>query len=121
MQQLSGKNSTLFLTEFSILMILFRNTVGLEYQTGLNCEWLKVVQTLNGSDLEWDFNTKKPDHSKSDQIASILDSFVLVLFCMVGTVCVVAMAYLLPFNSPDDPALLRVCYSCMLCTTCVWI
>ena len=71
--------------------------------------------------VKWHSRTEEPHHSKSNQIGAILDSFVLVLFCMVGTVCVVAMAYLLPFNSPDDPALLRVCYSCMLCTTCVWI
>ena len=32
------------------------------------------------SDFEWRSKTEQPYHSKSDQIAAILDSYVLILF-----------------------------------------
>ena len=35
---------------------------------------------LNGSDFELHSKTEQPDHSKFDQIAAILDSYVLVPF-----------------------------------------
>ena len=34
---------------------------------------------FNGSDFEWHSKTKQPDHYKSDQRATILDSYFLVL------------------------------------------
>ena len=36
--------------------------------------------SVNGSDFEWHSKTKQPNHCKSNQIAAILDSYVLVLF-----------------------------------------
>ena len=52
---------------------------GLDSQTLSDFQWSKVVWMMNGSDFEWHSKTKQPDHSKSDQKATILDSYFLVL------------------------------------------
>ena len=52
----------------------------LEYRARFNFKWSKVVQMLNGFDFKWHSKTEQPNHSKSDQIANILDSSVLVPF-----------------------------------------
>ena len=43
---------------------------------------------FNVSDSKWYYKTKQPDHSKSDQIAAILDSYVLVLFTNDRTILI---------------------------------
>ena len=53
---------------------------GLECQIHSDFEWSKVFWMLNDSDCEWHSKTKQPDHSKSNQIADIFDSHVLVPF-----------------------------------------
>ena len=42
-------------------------------------EWSKFVAMLNGSDFKWHSKTQQPDHTKSDQIAGILDLYALAL------------------------------------------
>ena len=43
---------------------------------------------LNGFDFKWHSKTEQPNHSKSDQIAFSLDSYLLVPFLMVGTISI---------------------------------
>ena len=69
----------------------------LEYRTCLDFEWSKVVQMLNGSDFKWHSKTKHPDHSKSDQIAAFLDSYVLFPF-LNGTIALAIVPTIIILN-----------------------
>ena len=58
---------------------------------------------LNGSDFKWHSKTKQPKHSKSDQIATILESKCWFCFWMVGTRTIaIAMVPIIPIpNLPN--------------------
>ena len=48
-----------------------------QYLTSSDKEWSKIVQMFNGSDIEWHSKTENPNHSKSYQIATILNSLLV--------------------------------------------